>query len=94
VTQDYLIGELSVCLQRLEAAAGREAAGDVACLRREVEAGSRAELAASAVRALAVADGICWASLARGDGEAFICQAEASAELRQFAICARLITEI
>jgi hypothetical protein len=32
--------------------------------------------------------------LARGDGEAFICQAKASAELWQFAICARLITEL
>jgi hypothetical protein len=93
MTQDYLIGELSVCLQRLEAAAGREAVGNVARLRREVEAGSSAGLATSAARALAVADRICWASLARGDGEAFICQAQASAELWQFAICARLITE-
>jgi hypothetical protein len=30
-------------------------------------------LAASAARALAVADGLCWASLARGDGEALAC---------------------
>jgi hypothetical protein len=94
MTQDYLIGEMSVCLQRLEAAAEREAVGNVARLRREVEAGSLAGLAASAARALAVADDICWASLARGDGESFVCQAQASAELWQFAICARLITDI
>jgi hypothetical protein len=93
VTQDYLIGEVSVRLQRLEAAAGHEEVGDVARLRREVEAGSPAGLAAAVARALAVADGLCWASLARSDAAAFTGQAQAAAELRQFAICARLIAE-
>jgi len=93
VTQDYLIGEVSVCLQRLEAAAGHEAIGDVVRLRREVEAGPLAGLAAAVARALAVADGLCWASLARRDTEAFTGQAQAAAELRQFAVCARLIAD-
>jgi hypothetical protein len=93
VTQDYLIGEVSICLQRLEAAAGHEAAGDVMRLRHEVEAGPPAGLTAAVARALAVADGMCWASLGRGDAEAFMCQARASEDLRQFATYARLIAD-
>jgi hypothetical protein len=93
VTQDYLIGEVSICLQRLEAAAGHQAAGDVTRLRHEVEAGPAAGLAAAVARALAVADGMCWASLGRGDAEAFLGQARASADLRQFAVSARLIAD-
>jgi hypothetical protein len=94
VTQDYLIGEVSICLQRLEAAAGDEAVDDVARLRHEVEAGPPIGLTAAVARALAVADGMCWTSLGRGDAEAFTCQARASADLWQFGICARLIGDI
>jgi len=93
LTQDYLIGEVSIFLQRLEAAAGDEAV-DVARLRHEVEAGPPTGLTAAVARALAVADGMCWASLGRGDAEAFTCQARASADLWQFGICARLIGDI
>jgi len=94
VTQDYLIGEVSICLQRLEAAAGDDAVDNVARLRYEVEAGSPTGLTAVVTRALAVADGMCWVSLERGDAEAFICQSQASADLWQFGICARLIGDI
>jgi hypothetical protein len=94
VTQDYLIGEVSICLQRLEAVAGDDAIDDVARLKHEVEAGSRTGLTAAVARALAVADRMCWASLGRGDAEAFVCQARASADLWQFGICARLIGDI
>jgi hypothetical protein len=94
MTQDYLVGEMSVCLQRLEAAtAGREAAADVARLRRQVETNPPSSLAAEAARALAVADDLCWDSLTRGDAAAFARQARVSAELREFGICARLIAD-
>ncbi len=93
MTQDYLIGELSVHLQQLEATAAREAVADVTRLRELVETISPTGLAAAAVCALAVADRICWDSLARGDTAAFARQAHASAELRQFGICARLIAD-
>ena len=93
MTQDYLVGEMSICLQRLEATAEREAAADVVRLRRQVETSPPSYLAAEAARALAVADGLCWDSLARGDTAAFARQARASAELREFGICARLIAD-
>jgi hypothetical protein len=94
VTQDYLVGEMSICLQRLEAAtAERDAAADVVRLRRQVETSPPSSLAAEAARALAVADGLCWDSLARGDTAAFARQARASAGLREFGICARLIAD-
>jgi hypothetical protein len=94
VTQDYLVGEMSICLQRLEAAtAERDAAADVVRLRRQVETSPPSSLAAEAARALAVADGLCWDSLARGDTAAFARQARASADLREFGICARLIAD-
>jgi hypothetical protein len=94
MTQEYLVGEMSICLQRLEAVtAEREAAADVVRLRRQVETSPPSSLAAEAARALAVADGLCWDSLARGDTAGFARQARASAELREFGICARLIAD-
>jgi hypothetical protein len=93
VTQDYLIGELSVRLQQLEAATEREDAADVARLRHQVEASPLAGLPAALAHALAVAEMMCWESLARGDAVAFARQAGVSAELRQFGICARLIAD-
>lgn len=94
MTQDYLVGEMSVCLQHLEAVtAGQEAAADVARLRRQVETSPPSKLVAEAARALAVADALCWDSLTRGDTAAFAHQARVSAELREFGICARLIAD-
>jgi hypothetical protein len=92
MTRDYLVGELSIRLQRLEAAtAEREAAADVVRLIRQVETSPPGSLAAEAARALAVADALCWDSLTRGDTATFARQARVSAELREFGICARLI---
>ena len=93
MTQQYLIGELSVCLERLQAASAPDAARDVARLRHQVEAGTPAGLGVAALRALALADGLCWESLAQGDTAAFARQSRASADLRQFGVCARLLPE-
>jgi hypothetical protein len=94
MTQDYLVGEMSLRLQQLEAAtAGQPAVADVVRLRRQVETSPPSRLAAETARALTVADGLCWDSLTRGDMAAFARQAQVSAELRQFGICARLIAD-
>ena len=93
MTQQYLIGELSVCLEQLQAATAHEAAQDVARLRHQVEMGPPAGLGAAALRALTLADGLCWESLSRGDMAAFARQARVSAALRQFGVCARLLPE-
>jgi hypothetical protein len=94
MTQQYLAGELSVLLARLQAAATNQAAvRDVAQLRREVETGPVTALPSVVMRALALTDGLCWDSLERGDPAAFTCQAVICAELRDFGVCARLLEE-
>jgi hypothetical protein len=93
VTGRYLIGELSVRLERLQAAAGQAAACDVAELRHQVEASPVSWLAAETVRALALADQLCWDSLSRGDMGAFARQAAICADLHLFGVSARLLDE-
>jgi hypothetical protein len=93
MTQQHLIGEFSVCLERLQAATVHEAAQDVARLRHRVEMGPPAALGVAALQALALADGVCWESLSHGDMAAFMRQSKISAELRLFGVCARLIPE-
>jgi hypothetical protein len=93
MTQQYLIGELSVRLEHLQAVAASDAAPDVACLRHEVETGPVTALARSAATAIALADTFCWRSLASGDVLAFTRQAEVSADLRLFGVCAHLISD-
>jgi hypothetical protein len=92
MTHDYLIGELSARLGRLQAVSAGGAA-DLARLRRRVETRPAAELAAETAQALALADQLCWESLSRGDTAAFDRQAAVSADLRLFGICARLLED-
>ncbi len=93
MTHEYLVGELSVRLEQLQAVATTDTARDVVCLRHEVEAGSLTALAPAAERAIALADSLCWESLATGDIPAFCRQAEVSADLHLFGVCARLVGE-
>ena len=94
MTRQYLAGELSVLLGRLELAAP-----DAACavtvhrLRREAETSPPAALGPVAARALSVADQACWRALERGDALAFARQAEACGELWRFGVCADLLEE-
>jgi hypothetical protein len=93
MTQEYLIGELSTRLGQLQATAPHAAAGDVANLRRQVEARPVTWLPAETTQALALADQLCWNSLSDGDAAAFDRQAAICAELRLFGACARLIDD-
>jgi hypothetical protein len=94
MTQQYLLGELSLILGELQAVAANEAAvRDVARLRQEAEAGPLAALASVAARALELTDGWCWDSLMRGDPAAFTRQAAICAELWEFAACAGLFED-
>lgn len=93
MTQQYLIGELSVRLEELQAAASQVAAVAVSRLRREVETRPASGLASAARRALTLADDMCWDSLSAGDATAFTRLSQISAEMRQFGICARLLDE-
>jgi hypothetical protein len=93
VTRSYLVGELSVRLEQLQAVAASSCAADVASLRQQVESGPLAMLGPAAAKAIALADGLCWDSLTRGDLRAFGRQAAVSAELRLFGVSARLFTD-
>jgi hypothetical protein len=93
MTRQYLAGELSVRLERLQAVTPASRAAQVARLRDQVESCPLAWLATAAGRALALADGLCWDSLSRGVAGSFERQACVSADLRQFGICSRLLEE-
>ena len=94
MTQQYIAGELSILLARLQAVAPDEtAARDVAALRREAETRPLTALTRVVARALALDDGLCWDSLARGDEAAFTRQARAGADLREFSVSAGLLAD-
>jgi hypothetical protein len=93
MNQEYLIGELSVRLEQLQAAARHAAASDLADLRHQVENRPVTWLAAEMIRALALGDLLCWDSLAEGDTSAFDRQAAICSDLRLFGVCARLIDD-
>lgn len=93
MTQDYLIGELSVRLGQLQANATHDTAAEIAALRRQIEAGPAQGLRAAAQQALALGDRLCWQSVCRGDMAAFSQQAETLAELRLFGVCSRLLAD-
>ena len=94
MTQEYLAGELSLLLEQLQAAMTNAAlVVEVAHLRQQAETGPRSALASVVVRALEVADLVCWDSLTRGDAAAFIRQATVCAELWEFGVCAGLLED-
>jgi hypothetical protein len=94
MTRQYVAGELSVFLGHLQAAAPTEAsARDAWSLRRAAETEPIPALGWVAVRALALAEGLCWDSLNRGDTAAFARQAAVCAELHVFGVCAGLLKD-
>jgi hypothetical protein len=94
MTQQYLLGELSLILGELQTVATSEAAvRDVAVLRREAETRPLAALASVAARALELTDDWCRDSLAREDAAAFARQAAIFVELSEFAVCAGLVED-
>ena len=94
MTQQYLAGELSVLLERVQAVTTTDAARCQVCsLRHEAETEPVWTLGWVTVRALALTEGLCWESLNRGDTAAFTRQAAVCAELHEFGVCAGLLNE-
>jgi len=92
VTRHYLLGELLLRMDALQAAAPCAAAAErVACLRRQAENTSPDCLGPLVERAVCTAEGLCWESLARGDAAGFACQAQAAADLFEFGLCSGLL---
>ena len=94
MTQEYLAGELSILLARLQAVTTTEAAGqDAWCLRHAAETEPLQALGRVTARALALTERLCWDSLACGDTAAFTRQAAVGAELHDFGVCAGLLRD-
>lgn len=92
MTQQYLAGELSVLLERVQAVATTEvAARDATAVRQAAETVPVQALGWVAVRALDLTERFCWDSLSRGDTAAFTRQAAVGAALREFGVCASLL---
>ena len=73
MTQQYLAGELSVLLERVQAVATTEAAGrDAWLLRQAAETVPVHALGWVTVRALALTERCCWDSLSRKAGQRLI----------------------
>jgi hypothetical protein len=91
MTQQYLCGELSIQLARLQALAARcpWLAGQIGRLRAEAEIAPPATLGSVAARGIAVGDELCWQLLGDGDLTTFSCLAAECSELYEFAWAAR-----
>lgn len=94
MTRQYVAGELSVLLARLQAVTTSEASGrDAWSLRRAAETEPIPALGSVTERALALTERLCWDSLNRGDTAAFTRQATVCAELHEFGVCAGLLKD-
>ncbi|MEV0375716.1 hypothetical protein AB0I10_39250 [Streptomyces sp. NPDC050636] len=94
MTQQYLVGEASVLLAQLESSGTDPVvARELARLRHEAETGPVSRLGSVALRALELTDELCRDSLRRGDVPAFLRQCVCGADLREFCVCARLLTD-
>lgn len=94
MTQQYLAGELSVLLSHLQAVTTTEAAGrDASSLRHAAETEPVQRLCWVTVRAMALAERLCWDSLSHGDAAAFTRQAAVCAELRDFGVFASMLND-
>lgn len=94
MTQHYLCGELATRLALLErAAADQTDSCAVHELRRDAEMAPPSRLCDIALRALQLADTLCWDALDQGRVRTFAEEAVLAAELHEFAVCAHLLDD-
>jgi hypothetical protein len=94
MTQQYLVGELSLILGELQAAAtSAVVVRDVALLRQEAETTAPAALGPVVSRAVRLVDRVCCDALTQGESAAFIRDTAIYAELWEFGVCAGLLEE-
>ena len=94
MTQQYLVGELSLILGELQGAATSDAiVREVARLRRDAETTRPAALGPVVVRAVKLSDRVCCDALTRGVSTAFIRDTAIYAELWEFGVCAGFLEE-
>lgn len=91
MTQQYIIGELSVLIAGLRPGRCSLLALAVDDLRCRVECAPLWALPPLVSEAIELADAACWTSLEDGDADAFIREATEGEHLREFAACAGLL---
>ena len=95
VTQQYLIGELSLLLSNVAAVATTDANVEEALrLRRRAETSAPEDLTPVAASALCLTDVLCVTSLSRGDTTAFTAQVDVSRRLYEFGVCSGLFDDL
>lgn len=88
MTQQYLVGELSVLLALIQGSTNSDAAAKlVRSLRHAVETEPNEYLGRVMLRALSLTEGLCWESLARGDAGAFSRQSALCEDLQELGTC-------
>ena len=94
MTQQYIIGELTLRLMQLQASAPTcESASEFERLRLQTETASFEALPYMAMHALDLVRSLCRDSLVRGDLRALTYQASMAADLREFAVSASLLAD-
>jgi hypothetical protein len=93
MTQQYLIGQLSLLLADMAPPPGDRFAAAVHDLRGEVESSSVQRLPKLAREAMVLSDVICWGALERGDAIGFCRYAKAAVALGEFADAAGLLPQ-
>jgi hypothetical protein len=93
MTQQYLIGQLSVLLEELQPSPGDLLAAAVYELRREVESSPLWMLSGLASEAIGLTDLICFDAVERGDARELARCAKAAVALGEFTDAARLLPE-
>lgn len=92
MTQQYIRGELSLRLEELRDERFAGPAHALLDLRHRVEEAPADDLPELAGEAMEVVDVACWASLDQGDLDAFERECRDGASLREFAMCAGLLS--
>ena len=93
MTQQYLIGQLSVLLEELQPSPGDRLAAAVHELRREVERSPLWMLPGLASEAIGLTDLISFAAVERGDAREFARCVKAGVAIGEFRDAARLLPE-
>jgi hypothetical protein len=91
VTQQYVLGELSVLVGRLCPDGRCSLAPRVADLRHRVEQASLCGLGPLVAEAMEIAEAACWQLLEQADIDGFEREAAVTAALHEFAVCAGLL---
>jgi hypothetical protein len=92
MTQQYVVGELSLLLAELQSVAGdADISARIAQLRRDAERRTPWGLADIETRALAMADCMCWCSLSAGNLVSFERQAAIGSQMLELGVSAGLL---